>query len=72
VKQVPLSDFGAQPASDRCCFCGESVRDARRIRLDARWVDAGEERTQSWDAHQECLVRLMHDSVHGVGPFFDE
>ena len=74
VKEMPVEDMRAAPGdADVCCFCGESVgdEDGERIRVSARWVDHGDERTQSWGAHRACLEQRIHDSVSGTGPFFE-
>jgi hypothetical protein len=74
VKEMPVDESRAAPVDDDlCCFCGESVGsdDDERIRVSARWVDRGDERTQSWGAHRACLEQRIHDSVSGAGPFFE-
>ena len=60
--------------TDICCFCGRAVEpsDGNRIRLSVSWLDESSQRTQSWDAHRDCLAERMHDAVAGTGPFFGE
>ena len=60
--------------TDICCFCGRAVEpsDGNRIRLSVSWLDESSERTQSWDAHRDCLAERMHEAVAGTGPLFDE
>jgi hypothetical protein len=40
------------------------------VSLLVRWVDAGEERSQTWSAHRACLAGRMHESARGSEPFF--
>ena len=74
VKTVPTGQLRGPVTADVCCFCGEDVEhtDGERIRLSARWVDDGQEKTQSWGAHRKCLAERMHDRVSGDGPFFGD
>lgn len=74
VKTMSVAVSRRPVTSDLCCFCGETVlhSDPGRIRLSVQWVDDGEERTQTWDAHHSCLAERMHDSVNGMGPFFGD
>jgi hypothetical protein len=68
---VPVEGPGPV-AADGCCFCGERVgeADGERVSLLVRWVDAGEERSQTWSAHRACLAGRMHESARGSEPFF--
>jgi hypothetical protein len=72
VKAMPVDDRRDPETPAPCCFCGEPLEqsDPERIRLSADWIDDGEERTQSWDAHHRCLALRMHDGVPGTGAFF--
>jgi len=74
VKTMSVDDLRRPVTSEFCCFCGQSVEhsDPDRIRLSVRWVDGGEERTQSWGAHHNCLAERMDGSVTGTGPFFGD
>lgn len=38
--------------------------------MSARWVEGGEEREQSWDAHRACFAERMDEALKGAGPFF--
>jgi len=69
---VPGSSLRGPITSDLCCFCGRHVEqaDSERIRLSARWVEGGEEREQSWDAHRACFAERMDEALKGAGPFF--
>ena len=71
---LPVSTSKGPVRSDICCFCGESVEhaDPEHLRIDARWEQGGDERQQSWGAHQACLLDRMHDRVKGQGPFFGD
>jgi hypothetical protein len=71
---MPVREDRGPTASDVCCFCGEIVEpaDSDRISLLARWVEQGEDRTQTWDAHRNCFAVRVHDSVSGTGPFFSD
>jgi hypothetical protein len=71
---MPVDDPRGPVTADLCCFCGRSVdgSDPERVRLSAGWLDAGNERTQSWAAHRDCLADRMHESVTGAGPFFGD
>ena len=72
TKAVPVSGLRGPVTAGLCCFCGESVEhaDPKHIRLTVRWADAGDERSQSWDAHQSCLTERMHSSARTTGPLF--
>jgi hypothetical protein len=74
TKTVPADDLRRPATADVCCFCGETVQhsDDERIRVSARWIDEGRERTQSWGAHHRCLAERMHGAVMGIGPFFGD
>jgi hypothetical protein len=66
---VPL---GEGRAAQPCCFCGGTVAAdaADHVAVSARFLHAGEERTQGWSAHRGCLAARMHESVSGIGPLF--
>jgi hypothetical protein len=68
---VPMKEPGPV-AADGCCFCGADVEaGADHVSVVVRWVEDGDERSQSWSAHRACLAGRMHESVRGVGPFWD-
>jgi hypothetical protein len=73
VKTMNVQDSRGPVAGELCCFCGEPVEQSSpgRIAVSVRWIDDGEERTQSWSAHGTCLSERMHAAVTGMGPFFD-
>jgi len=70
---MPVGEPRGPAHSDLCCFCGEGVEQSESgwIRLAARWVDGGQERTQSWSAHHGCLAGRIHP-VARTGPFFGD
>ena len=72
TKALPVDDLRGPATADLCCFCGRSVQpsDPERVLLSASWLDAGQERTQSWGAHHRCLVERMHESATDTGAFF--
>lgn len=74
VKEMPVDDRRARATPGVCCFCGEVIEEAdgERIGLSARWLEGGQERTQSWSAHRTCLAERMHGSAAAAGPFFGE
>jgi hypothetical protein len=73
VKAMPTDELRTPATADVCCFCGRGAEetDGTMVRLTARWIDDGQDRTQEWGAHRACLAERIHDSVAGTGPFFD-
>jgi hypothetical protein len=66
---IPVTEPQDRGAGEVCCFCGEGI-EGEDVSVEARWVEGGEERSQTWRAHRACLAGRMHESVRGSGPFF--
>jgi hypothetical protein len=66
---IPVTETRDPVTGDVCCFCGEGFEE-EPVSIEARWVEADRERSQSWSAHRACLAERMHERVRGTGPLF--
>jgi hypothetical protein len=72
TKALPIAGLRGPVTAGLCCFCGQSVEhsDPEWIRLAVDWLEGGEKRTESCDAHRACLVERLHESIN-AGLFFN-
>jgi hypothetical protein len=72
TKALPIVDPRGPVSAGICCFCGQSADEAgpERIRLAVQWLEDGEQRTHTWDAHRACFAERLHESVGTTGLFF--